>query len=73
MYRVEWHQAALDELTTVCTNANSVERRAITASSHAIDKGLQGDPEHVGESRPGGRRVEFFPPLAVTFQIEADG
>ncbi len=26
-----------------------------------------------GESRPGGRRITFVAPLAVRFQIEADG
>ena len=66
MYRVEWLQSALDELTAIWTRADSALRRAITAASHQIDRQLQHDPDQQGESHPKGRRVLFAPPLGVT-------
>jgi hypothetical protein len=73
MFQVEWAQSALDELSAIWTPANSSVRQAITAASHTLDQRLQRDPRNEGESRPGGRRLTFVPPLAVRFQIEADG
>jgi len=71
MYRVEWLQTAMDELGHVWMQADSALRKAITVASHQIDKRLQSDPENVGESRPGNRRIEFIAPLAVIFQVDA--
>jgi hypothetical protein len=69
-YRIEWLQSALDELTEIWTEASSPLRSAITKASHAIDSQLVVDPEQKGESRPKGRRVEFFPPLGVTYRVD---
>jgi hypothetical protein len=73
MFRVEWLQIAVDELTTLWTQADSAQRQAITSASHALENRLRCDPANEGESRPGGRRITFVTPLAVRFQIEADG
>lgn len=73
MFQVEWLQIALDELTDFWAQADSTQRENITAASHALEQRLQRDPANEGESRPGGRRITFIPPLAVRFQIEADG
>jgi hypothetical protein len=73
MFRVEWLQSALDELATIWMQADAVLRQAITAASHSIEQRLQRDPLNEGESRPGGRRIMFVPPLAVIFRVEADG
>jgi hypothetical protein len=73
MFRVDWLEVALDELTTLWTQADSSHRQAITAASHAIDQRLSSDPLNEGESRPGGRRITFVAPLAVRFQVEPDG
>jgi hypothetical protein len=73
MFRVEWIQTALDELTDIWTQANSAERKAITAASHEIDQRLRRDPNNEGESRSGGERILFVPPLSAIFQLEADG
>jgi hypothetical protein len=73
MFRVEWLQVALDELMTLWMQADTTQRPAITTASHAIDQRLSSDPLNEGESRPGGRRITFVSPLAVRFQIEADG
>jgi len=72
MFRVEWLQVALDELTDLWTQADSTQRQAITMASHAIEQRLMRDPANEGESRSGGRRITFIPPLAFRFQIEAD-
>ena len=32
---------------------------------------LQNDPASQGESRPGGQRILFVPPVAVTYRINA--
>jgi hypothetical protein len=45
----------------------------ITQATHAIEQRLGSDPLNEGESRPGGRRITFVPPLAVRFRIESDG
>lgn len=73
MFRVEWLQIALDELTNFWVQADSSQRQTITAASHALEQRLRNHPANEGESRPGGSRITFVPPLAVRFQIEADG
>ncbi len=73
MFRVEWLEVALDELARLWVPADAALRQELTAASHEIDRRLQRDPYHEGESRPGGRRLTFVAPLAVTFRVEADG
>ncbi len=68
-YQIVWLQSALDELTEIWTNASSQLRKAVTKASHAVDVELLANPEDKGESRPNGRRVEFFPPLGVTYRV----
>jgi len=63
MFRVEWIQSALDELTTIWLQAPAAQRAAITSASHSIDRLLETDPHNAGESRPGGNRVLFVAPL----------
>jgi hypothetical protein len=73
MFRVEWLQSALDELASAWMQADALLRQAITAASHSVEQRLQRDPLNEGESRSGGRRITFVPPLAVTFRVEPDG
>ena len=73
MFRVKWRRTALDELADIWMQADSTERKAITAASQEIDRRLSRDPANQGESRSGGRRILFEPPLSVVFQLEADG
>lgn len=44
MFRVEWLQVALDELTTQWMQADTALRQAITAASHAVEQRLANDP-----------------------------
>jgi hypothetical protein len=73
MFRVRWGRRALDELTTLWTEANSVQRKAITAATEVLDDRLRRNPFGEGESRSNRQRITFVPPLAVRFRIEADG
>lgn len=68
---VEWKKTAIDELTALWLNAESADRRVITASAREIDRLLQADPYAQGESREQGRRVMFVAPLAAAFRIHA--
>jgi hypothetical protein len=70
MFTVRWKRSALNELAAVWTEADSDQRQDITAASERIDRLLQGDPEHQGESRPGERRILFVPPLGRTFRVQ---
>jgi plasmid stabilization system protein ParE len=73
MFRVEWLQTALNQLTSIWTDADSVVRQAITAAGNRIDQQLQSDPYSGSESRPGGRRIAFVSPLGILFRVEQDG
>jgi hypothetical protein len=70
MFRVEWIQAALDELTDPWVQSSSEQRQAITAATNAIDEELAADPYRQSESRGDDDRVLFVYPLGV--QIEVD-
>lgn len=73
MFRVDWLESALDELTALWTAADPSLRAAVTASAHAIEQRLRSNAPDEGESRPSGRRITFAAPLAVTFHMEPDG
>jgi len=72
MMRVEWLQAALDELTTLWMQSSAAARQAITEATHTADLRLEHDPFNEGESRSGNQRITFIPPLAISFRIEED-
>jgi hypothetical protein len=65
MFRVEWIQAAIDELSNLWTHSDSGGRRAITTATHALDQQLAADPFRVSESRGNEDRVLFEYPLGV--------
>lgn len=70
MFRVQWVQAAVNELTAIWTNADSPFRQAITAATHAIDEQVRTDPIGNSESRPEGRRVLLVAPVGITFRVD---
>jgi hypothetical protein len=72
MFRVEWLQEALDELTRIWLQADSPLRQAITLASHIIDQELQMDPYRHSESREGEERVLFAYPLAVEIEVDLE-
>jgi len=73
MMTVRWKDTAVDELTAIWTAADSAARRIITAAVDRIDRDLKVDPIGNSESRGGGVRIYFAPPMGATFHIESDG
>src|SRR5260370_29774916 len=72
MFRVDWLQSALDELSALWLAADSTLRQAITAASHQIDTRLSKAPSQEGESREGDTRITLVQPLSVTFEVNED-
>jgi len=72
MYRVHWLQSALDDLARLWKQADASQRPAIADATKTIVERLCTTPFAEGESRSGQRRIAFFPPLAVSYQIELD-
>jgi hypothetical protein len=72
MFRVEWLQVALDELAAIWVEADATRRREITAAANYLERQLTVDP--YSQSTPHGSvgRILFWPPLGITFRIEAD-
>jgi hypothetical protein len=72
MYRVEWLESALGELSAAWMRADTALRQRITAATHEIDALLQRRGPNAGESRSAGRRVLLVAPPGITFRVEAD-
>lgn len=72
MFQVRWEETALNELTGLWLQGDTLLRQAITGATHQVDQLLQTDPLGEGESRPGGKRILFLAPLGVTYKLEAD-
>jgi hypothetical protein len=70
MFRVEWVEAAIDDLAAIWMRVDSDQRRAVTSAANAIDVALRSDPFRESESRDDERRVFFAPPLGVFFSVD---
>jgi hypothetical protein len=66
----EWRDAALNELATLWTRADSTQSAAITDATHRIDQKLRSDPFGSSESREHDDRILFEAPLAIIFQVD---
>jgi plasmid stabilization system protein ParE len=69
-WTVIWLPDAEQELADLWLN--SADRAAVTQSSHIIDSLLKQDPETVGESRDGNRRILLVAPLGVIYRVLPD-
>jgi hypothetical protein len=69
-FTVIWSEAAIQDLARIWLHAT--DRNAITLASNEVDRILSHDPQQVGESRPGGQRVEFADPLGFRFEVVVD-
>jgi hypothetical protein len=69
MFRVEWLQSALDELTTLWIQADPTLRQALTAASHTIDQRLSINPRGEGESRSGKGRENVMRSLEIEARV----
>ena len=72
MYRVEWMQFALDELTQNWLKSDPPVRKAITVASESIEKQLRLNPQDAGESRSPDYRILIETPLGLFFRVEED-
>ena len=61
MFRVEWIQAALDDVTNLWMQGNSSMRHAITTATHTLEQELQSDPN--GKANPEMMGNESFSPI----------
>ncbi len=71
MFRVEWFEGTLDDLTSLWVNADAQLRQAITTATHEIDQELAQDPFRKTESREGDERIYFHYPLGVIIEVDA--
>jgi len=69
-FRVQWHSVATNALAQLWIESDSTLRELINESTKQIDRFLGDDPFGQSESRPGGRRIKFAPPLGVIFRID---
>ncbi len=60
-------EGAEDELTAIWLAAR--DRYAVTEAASRLDAILRADPQEVGESRDGDKRIAFSDPLAVIFRV----
>ena len=70
MFRVEWIQTALDELTDLWVGTDSEGRDRITVAAQAIDRELSTNPYRQTESRDDEERVLHAYPLGVLIEID---
>ena len=69
-YGVEWAESAEAELAAAWLA--SADPASFAQAVDLIDFLLSRDPENQGESRPGGRRIAFEKPVAVSYRIFTD-
>jgi hypothetical protein len=70
-YTVYWVAVAEQELAAAWLA--SADRNAVSAAAHRLEKLLEADPLHTGESRQSSvQRVAFTTPLAIEFEIIVD-
>jgi hypothetical protein len=70
MFTIRWKQSAVNELATLWTQADSDQRKAITAATHHIERQLKQHPQDTGESRGDRDRVWWVFPLGVRFEVD---
>jgi hypothetical protein len=68
-FTVVWKRNAENELAAIWLSEPSEGRRRVVNAARLVDRTLRFNPETVGESRSERRRVEFFGPLLVTFEV----
>ena len=70
MFRVEWLDAALDDLSAIWMEATPAERQSVTSACHELDQRLARNPLDESESRPNDLRIAFAPPLTVRIRVD---
>ena len=62
MWRLEWLESCVDQLTKAWVQADPELRKAITVATHQIDTALITDPQNQGESRDREKRIHVVLP-----------
>jgi len=66
-YTVCWKPLAEDQLAEIWLEAS--DRTVVTNASDEIERLLAIDPERLGQSRGGQKRVLVLPPIAVSYEV----
>ena len=66
-FSVSWSNEAFDSLVKTAETAPDPDQ--IISAVRELDRMLVQVPAAVGESRPGGRRIVFSPPIAATYEV----
>jgi hypothetical protein len=66
-FSVLWTQEAFDSIAEIVATSTNPEQ--ITRSIRELDRELSHEPATKGESRSGGRRIIFCPPLAALYEV----
>ena len=66
---VEWHDIALDRLADIYVAVPAADRDGIVRCVDQTNARLALDPQFLGESRAGNRRVWFNRPLMVVYDV----
>jgi len=45
---------------------------ALTEAANSLDQALAENPHELGESREGSRRIAFYSPLGINFDVRVD-
>jgi hypothetical protein len=72
VYRVEWLQSALTQLSAIWVDAAPALRARVTQATHEIDRELRADAVNVGESRSERSRIAFVVPLGLLFRVATE-
>lgn len=67
IYTVAWQPSAEQALAALWLSAE--DKGAVEQAANYADQVLRRDPLSQGESRPGGKRIMFVPPLVVYFEV----
>ncbi len=61
----------MNKMSAPLTIAQTFSKGQLSSSPH-VHRILRRDPQHLGEARPGGQRVEFADPLGFRFEVVVD-
>jgi plasmid stabilization system protein ParE len=68
-FEVIWIPNAEQKLAAIWVQ--SADRDAVAIAANLLDRDLESHPQHVGESRPNGRRILHRKPLGITYIVLA--
>jgi hypothetical protein len=70
MFHIRWRKSVSRKLLDECAKANSAMLTTILDSMADVEFFLCNEPEFVGESREGEKRLLIVEPLSVVYKID---